>query len=54
MYTHRIFWKEKHPTLGVVSKEFKTTQDALTLHTSSLMKRDGVFAIGVQKLGEIK
>lgn len=41
MYTHKISWTEFDQKLGFhVPKDFRTTEDAVRLHLSSLLKRN--------------
>lgn len=44
-YTHKISWKENHSMFGLVTKSFRTTEDALKLHLTSLLKNPEAFGV---------
>lgn len=38
-YKYEISYLRKHDTLGIIPHKFKTTDDAILLHTSALQKQ---------------
>lgn len=50
LYTHKISWKENHESFGLVTKSFRTTEDALEGHLKLLLESDTAFSIQWEQL----
>lgn len=51
-YTHKITWFEMHDYLGVLTKSFRTTQDAVGLHVRNLGRSKKVSNITIERIEE--
>lgn len=49
-YTWLVFWQSKSDFGYVVDHSFRTTEDAVRRHMSSLLGKENVFGLGCRKI----